>query len=177
MAQFSLNTHRSEPYQGSKFKVKWDGRYVAGISRVGALTRTVEVVQYRAGGDPSSPRKWPGQASYGDVELQQGVTRDHEFLRWINKVWHFGAALGAEVSLRDYRKDISLDVLNEAGQKVLSYQLYGCWPRECQYISELDASQNAVLIGRLVLVVQGIRLDLEGSAEQLEPSFTEPPLE
>jgi phage tail-like protein len=173
MAQFSMNPNRYDPYKNFKFRVKWDGRYVAGVSQVGALTRRTEVVEHREGGDPTSSHKSPGRTSFGNVQLQRGLTHDTEFLKWINKVWNFGAGDGAEVSLADFRKDIIIDVFNEAGQKVLSYQLFRCWPSECQLLPQLDANQNAVALENITLVCEGIRLDPEVREPQ-ESSFTVP---
>ncbi len=123
MAQFSVNAQRFDPYKNFKFRVKWDGRYVAGISKVGALKRTTEVVEHREGGDPSSGRKSPGRSKYEAITLERGVTHDKEFEQWANKVWNFGSGLGAEVSLKDFRKDIIIEVYNEAGQ--LAHGLQG----------------------------------------------------
>ncbi len=125
MPQFSVNAHRvSIPYKNFKFRIKWDGRYVAGISKVGALKRSTEVVEHREGGDPSTSRKSPGRTKYEAITLERGVTHDVEFEAWANKVWHVGAGLGAEVSLKDFRKDVILEVYNEAGQVVLAYKIY-----------------------------------------------------
>ena len=106
MAQFSVNAARFDPYKNFKFRVKWDGKYVAGVSKVGALKRTTELVEHREGGDPSSGRKSPGRTKYEALTLERGVTHDKEFEQWANKVWNFGSGLGAEVSLKDFRKDI-----------------------------------------------------------------------
>src|ERR1700738_215615 len=123
MAQFSVNATRFDPYKNFKFRVKWDGRYVAGISKVSALKRTTEVVEFREGGDPSTSRKSPGRTKYDAITLERGVTHDVEFERWANKVWNYGGTAGSESSLADFRKDIILDLFNEAGQKVLSYHV------------------------------------------------------
>ena len=139
MAPFTANPRRFDPYKNFKFRVKWDGRYVAGISKVGALKRTTEVVEHREGGDPSTGRKSPGRTKYEAITLERGVTHDLEFEQWANKVWNFGAGFGSEVSLADFRKDVILDVFNEAGQKVLSYQIYRCWVSEFQSLPDLDA--------------------------------------
>src|SRR5206468_8783697 len=97
MAEFTVNAQRFDPYKNFKFRVKWDGRYVAGVSKVGTLKRTTEVVKHREGGDPSSSRKSPGRTEYDAINLERGVTHDVEFETWANKVWHLGAGLGAEV--------------------------------------------------------------------------------
>src|SRR6187200_2072008 len=110
MAQFTVNAQRFDPYKNFKFRVKWDGKYVAGVSKVGALKRTTEVVKHRDGGDPSSSRKSPGRTEYEAITLERGVTHDPEFAAWVNRVWALGAGLEAEVSLKDFRKDISIEI-------------------------------------------------------------------
>lgn len=155
MPQFSVNTHRFDPYKNYKFRVIWDGRPVAGISKVGALKRTTQVVKHREGGDPSSERKSPGQTEWEAITLERGVTHDLDFEAWANKVWNVGSGLGQEVSLRDFRKDILIEMYNEAGQLVLVYKVFRCWVSEYQAIPELDASANAVAI-------QTIKLENEG---------------
>src|SRR5215472_7238629 len=98
MAQFTVNPQRFDPYKNFKFRLKWDGRYVAGVSKVSALKRTAEVVEHREGGDNSSSPKSPGRIKYEPVTLERGVTHDPEFENWANKLWHHDTALGAEVS-------------------------------------------------------------------------------
>ena len=173
MAQFSVNTHRFDPYKNFKFRIKWDGRYVAGVSKVGALKRSTEVVEHREGGDPSTSRKSPGRTKYEAITLERGVTHDTEFELWANKVWHVGAGLGAEVSLKDFRKDVILEVHNEAGQLALAYKIYRCWVSEFQALSDLDGNANAVAIQTLKLENEGWERDLD-VVEPTEPRFTEP---
>ncbi len=173
MAQFTVNTDRYDPYKNYKFRVKWDGRYVAGVSKVGALKRTTEVVTHRVGGDPSTERKSPGQTKYEAITLERGVTHDLEFEQWANKVWNYGSGLGSEVSLKDFRKDLIIEVYNEAGQIVLAYNVYRCWVSEYQALPELDASANAVAIQTLKLENEGWVRDT-AVVEPSEPEFTEP---
>jgi phage tail-like protein len=173
MTEFSVNTERFDPYKSFKFRVKWDGRYVAGVSKVGALKRTNEVVEHREGGDPSTVRKSPGQTKYEAITLERGVTHDPEFEKWANKVWNYGSGLGAEVSLKDFRKNIIIEVYNEAGQVAIAYKVYRCWVSEYQALPELDASGNAVAIQTLKLENEGWERDYEVS-EPAEPTFTEP---
>lgn len=173
MAQFTVNASRFDPYKNFKFRVKWDGRYVAGVSKVSALKRSTEMVEHREGGDPSTTRKSPGKTKYEAVTLERGVTHDLEFERWANKVWNFGAGLGQEVSLKDFRKDISIEVYNEAGQKVLAYNLFRCWVSEYQSLPDLDASANAIAIQTIKLENEGWERDLS-VPEPTEPTFTEP---
>jgi phage tail-like protein len=173
MAQFSVNAQRFDPYKNFKFRVKWDGRYVAGVSKVGALKRSTEVVEHREGGDPSSPRKSPGRTKFEPVTLERGVTHDTEFERWANKVWNFGSGLGAEVSLKDFRKDIIIEMYNEAGQLGIAYKVFRCWVSEYQAWSDLDANANAVSIQTLKLENEGWERDYDVT-EPSEPSFVEP---
>ncbi len=174
MAEFSVNATRIDPYKNFKFRVKWDGRYVAGISKVGNLTRTTEVVKHRSGGDPSLTHKSPGRSDTNAITLERGVTHDLEFERWANKVWHLGAGLGSEVSLRDFRKDVIIEVYNEAGQLALAYKVYRCWVSEYQALPDLDANANAIAIQHIKLENEGFERDVD-VAEPTEPSFTEPP--
>ena len=179
MAEFTVNATRKDPYKNFKFRVKWDGRYVAGASKVSTLKRTTEVVKHRDGGDESTSRKSPGRTEYDAITIERGVTHDVEFERWANKVWDYANAQASpdtrdkEVSLADFRKDIIIDVFNEAGQKVLSYLVYRCWVSEFQALSDLDANANAVAIQHIKLENEGIERDYE-VPEPDEPSFVEP---
>jgi phage tail-like protein len=177
MAQFSVNVdpQRFDPYKNFKFRVRFGDNpdYVAGVSKISALRRTTEVVSHREGGDPSSDRKSPGRTQYEAITLERGVTHDEEFEKWANKVWNFGSGLGAEVSLKDFRKDIIIDFYNEAGQLAIAYSVYRCWVSEFQALPELDANANAVAIQTLKLENEGWERDY-AVTEPTEPSFTEP---
>lgn len=173
MPQFSRNAQRLDPYKNFKFKVKWDGEYVAGVSKVSLLKRTTEVVKHRSGGDPSTSFKAPGRTEYDAITLERGVTHDQEFEKWANKVWNFGSLPGGEVSLKDFRKDIIIELLNEAGQVVLFYRVYRCWVSEFQAFPDLDANANAVAIAKLKLENEGWERDY-AVAEPAELSFVEP---
>ncbi len=175
-------TSRYDPYRNYKFRVKWDGKYVAGVSKVSALTRTTQVVTYRTGGDPSSPRRMPGQSEYEAITLERGVTHDADFEQWANKVWDYhnssvddqqGGTGNQDVSLKDFRKDIVLEVYNEAGQKVLAYNIYRCWPSEFRSVPEFDANGDAVAIQSLKLENEGWERDTS-IQEPTEPSYTLP---
>jgi phage tail-like protein len=166
MAQFSVNAQRVDPYKNFKFRVKWDGRYVAGISKCGALKRTTEVVKHREGGDPSTNHKSPGRNEWEAITLERGVTHDLEFEKWASKVWSFGAGLGAESSLKDFRKNLIIEVYNEAGQLALAYKVYRCWVSEYQALPDLDANANAVALQHIKLENEGWERD----AEVPEPS-------
>jgi phage tail-like protein len=172
--EFSVNPNRFDPYKNFKFRLKIDNQYVAGLSKMGALKRTTEVVKHREGGDPSSSRKSPGKTEYEAITLERGVTHDLAFEQWANKVWNYGAGLGLEVSLADFRKDIYLELYNEAGQLAIAYLIYRCWVSEFQAMPELDANANAVAIQTIKLENEGWVRDTSVT-EPTEPSYIEPP--
>jgi len=153
------NPSRFDPYKNFKFIVRWDGQPVAGVSKVSMLKRTTEVVKHRDGGDPSTSRKSPGRTEYDAITLERGVTHDEAFERWASKVWDLNAGRGAEVSLADFRKDLQIDLLNEAGQTVIRYNVYRCWVSEYQPLPDLDANANAVAIMKLKLENEGWERD------------------
>ena len=173
MAEFSVNATRFDPYKNFKFRVKWDGKYVAGVSKVSGLKRTTEVVEHREGGDPSTSRKSPGRVKFEAITLERGVTHDVEFEQWANKVWNFGSGLGAEVSLKDFRKDLIVELYNEAGQLVIAYKVFRAWVSEYQALPDLDANANAVAIQTLKLENEGWERDY-AVVEPSEPVFAEP---
>ena len=170
--EFQVNTKRYDPYKTFKFRVKWDGKYVAGISKVGGLTRTTEVVKHREGGAPSIAYRSPGQTEYNAISLERGVTHDPDFEAWANKVWSRAGASGEQqVSLADFRKDIIIELYNEAGQKVIAYNVYRCWVSEYTAMPDLDAnSGNTVAIQSMKLENEGWERDAS-VAEPTEPSF------
>ena len=180
--EFPNATYRYDPYRNFKFRVKWDGNCVAGVSKVSALTRTTQVVTHRAGGDPATPRRMPGQSEFEAITLERGVTHDVAFQQWANKVWDYKNSTTAEqqggsgnqvVSLKDFRKDIILEVYNEAGQKVLAYNIYRCWPSEFTAVPEFDANGTAVAIQSLKLENEGWERDTSVQ-EPAEPNSTLP---
>jgi len=149
-AQFTVN-NRFDPYKNFKFRLKWDGRYIAGISKVSPLRRSTEVIEHRDGGEPSTSRKSPGRTEYDAITLERGLTHDAAFEDWANKTWRVGAGLGGEVALADFRKDVVLEVLNEAGQLVIAYNLRRCWPSEYVALPDLDANNTEVALQTLTL--------------------------
>lgn len=170
MVGFTVNPERLDPYKQFKFRVVWDGRVVAGVSKVSALKRVTEVIRHREGGDPSTTRLSPGLSSFEPVTLERGVTHDAEFEAWANQVWTTGAGPGSEVSLKTFRKDVRLELLNEAGQVVIAYLIYRCWPSEFSALPDLDANGNAVAIQTLVLQNEGWQRD-QSIKEPVEPEF------
>ncbi|MES2337783.1 MAG: phage tail protein [Pseudomonadota bacterium] len=172
---FPNATYRHDPYRSFRFRLKWDGRYVAGVSKVSALTRATRVITHRGGGDPTPSRKIPGQSEYAPITLQRGVTLDPAFSQWANQMWDHpaGDSSNQVVSLSDVRRDIVLEMYNEAGQKVLAYTIFRAWPSEFIAMPELDASGDAVAIMSLTLQTEGWERDTS-VAEPVEPNFTLP---
>ncbi len=173
MPQFSVNPHRFDPYKNFKFRIKWEGRYVAGVSKVSQLVRETEVIIWREGGDPNLAHRMPGRTSYDPITLERGLTHDTGFEQWANKVWNFGSGLGSESSLKDFRKDITLELYNEAGQLVLAYNIHRCWVSRFVAVPQLDSNLPATAIESITLQNEGWERDYEVGEPQ-EPSFTEP---
>ena len=167
-AQFTVNSYRLDPYKQFKFRVKWDGRDVAGITKVSGLHRETEVIFNRPGSDPSLMRKSPGRTSYQPIILERGRTHDAEFENWANLVYRYGAALGAETSLKNFRKDIVIELFNEAGQVVMAWRVYRCWPSKYSPLSEFNANSTQVAIESMVLEHEGWERDVT-IPEPVEP--------
>jgi phage tail-like protein len=174
MPPFSKQPLRHDPYKGHRFRVKFGTStdYVAGVSKISSLKRTTEVVTHREGGDPSMSRKSPGRNNFEPITLERGVTHDTDFEIWASKVWNFSGGPGFESSLADFRRDIIIDVFNEAGDKVKSYHVYRCWVSEYQATSDLDANANAVLIEHIKIEHEGWQRDV--SVTEPQPAQFEP---
>jgi phage tail-like protein len=160
---FTVNTHRFDPYKNFRFRLKWDGRYVAGVSKCSALKRTIEVVKHREGNDPTTQRHMPSSISFESITLERGVTHDVEFEQWANLIYDVADA--GPTSLRNFRKDIIIELLNEDGQVAKVYRVFRCWVSEYQALPELDANSNAVAIEMM---------KLENEGWDRDPAFTEP---
>ncbi len=174
MANFSVNAQRFDPYKANKFRVKWDGKYIAGISYVSPLRRSTEAISNREGGDPSSLRYSPGETIFSPITLVRGKTHDKDFEQWANKVWNYGSGLGAEVSLKDYRKDLIIELMNEAGQVAIAYKVFRCWPIDYVALPTLDANHRCTIATEsLTLQNEGWERDYD-VAEPTEPSLLEP---
>jgi phage tail-like protein len=174
MASASATTQR-DPFLTFNFLVKWNNQYVAGVSKVSGLTKTTEVASFRSGGQPQTTYRIPGQTQYGPITLEQGITYDVTFLQWANKMWYYPntSALGQEVSLADFRQNIQIELYNQAGQLVLRYNVYNCWPSEFRALPELDSAANAVALESLTLQNEGWDFDTTVTPPT-PPSFTQP---
>jgi phage tail-like protein len=170
MAGFFVNAQRYNPYANYRFRLKWDGKYVAGISKVSALKRTTEVIEHRSGGDPSTTYKGPGHQKFEPITLERGVTHDTDFEAWASMVWRINNPLGAQVALAGFRKNLLLELHNEAGQVALVYKIYRAWVSEYVAMPELDASANAVAIQSIVLQHEGFERDVD-VPEPSEPAI------
>ena len=166
MAKFTVNATRFDPYLGFRFQIKIDGQSVAGLNKCSALTRTTEVTPWYEGGDSSGPHQIPGKTAYAAITLEAGVTHDTTFEVWANKVNNFQG--DPAMSLATFRKDITIEVYNPQGQKVLAYNVFRCWVSEYQALPQLDASSNAVMISHIKLENEGWVRD----ASVVEPKET-----
>jgi phage tail-like protein len=173
MPQFTVNPDRFDPYRNFKFRLRWDNKWIAGISKVTGMKRSTKVVEHREGGDPSTSRKMPGRTEFEAITLERGLTHDMDFVRWANKVWNYGAGAGKESSLADFRKDISIYVYNDAGQAALVYNVYRCWVSEFTILPDLDANGEAVALQTMQLQNEGWEQDFD-EREPKEPSFNIP---
>jgi phage tail-like protein len=151
---FPVNAHRHDPYRTFKFQVLIDGNPVAGLRKMTALKKTTEVATWRTGGDPSHERKLPGGTKYEPVTLEQGLTHDPVFEKWANLVNNIQG--DKAMSLKNFRKDVVLNVLNLQGQVAISYKLYRAWVAEYQALPDFDAGTTNT-VG-----IQSIKLEHEG---------------
>ncbi|HEY5704593.1 MAG TPA: phage tail protein [Terrimicrobiaceae bacterium] len=165
MPQFTVNTSRIDPYKNFKFRVKWDGQVVAGVSKVSALKRTTEVVSHREGGDVSTPRHSPASSKFEPITLERGVTFATEFRAWATLVYNHEG--DGAVSLKNFRKDITIELLNLQGTVVKAYNVFRCWVSEFTALPELDANANAIAFETIVVQNEGHELD-EAIVEQAE---------
>ena len=161
------------PYSNFRFQIFFGSNpdAVAGVSKISGLKRTIEPIKHRDGGDSSSQRLTPGLASFEPITIERGLTQSHDFEEWAQTIFHYeGPGL---ISLADFRKDITIELYNEAGQLAISYKVYRCWVSEFQSLPDLDSNANAVAIARLKLENEGWERDYD-VAEPAEPTFTEP---
>jgi phage tail-like protein len=159
MTQFVVNSYRFDPYKNMRFRVKWDGRYVAGVSKVSALKRSIEVATHREGGAPTHSRLSPTTAKFEPITMERGVTHDLEFENWANNVYDVEG--GAMLTLKNFRKDIIVELLNEQGVIAKAYKVFRCWVSEYQALPELDANGHAVAFEHIVLQNEGWVRDLD----------------
>jgi phage tail-like protein len=156
--QFTVNATRFDPYKNMKFRIKWDGRYVAGVSKISALKRSTEPVTHREGGDPSTSRVSPSTWKFEPLTLERGRTHDPEFEKWANLIYSTDG--DAAISLKDFRKDLIIELLNEQGTVAMAFKVYRCWVSEYQALPELDANAHAIAIEHMVVQNEGWERDV-----------------
>ncbi|CAM3971647.1 MULTISPECIES: phage tail protein [Corallococcus] len=155
---FTVNTHRHDPYRTFKFQLLIDGRPVAGLKKMGALKKKTEAIKWRTAGDPSHERILPGGTSYDPITLEQGLTHDPVFEAWAALVNNVEG--DAAMSLKNFRKDLVLNVLNMQGQVAISYKILRAWVSEYQALPDLDSqAMSAVGIQTLTLQHEGWQRD------------------
>ena len=158
MAEFAVNTQRYDPYRGFLFQVTLEGAVVAGVSKVGALSRSTEVVSHRPGNAVAHQYHSPGLTSHEPIVLERGVTFDMTFHDWANRVYS-PEGLGG-VSLKNFRQDILVTLMNLQGVPAISYQLRRAWVSEFQALPEFDANNmNTVGIQTITLQHEGFVRD------------------
>jgi phage tail-like protein len=151
---FPVNAHRYDPYRTFKFQVLIDGKPVAGLRKMTALKKTTEAVGWRTAGDPTHERRLPGATKYEPITLEQGLTHDPVFEQWANLVNNIQG--DSAMSLKNFRKDIVINVLNLQGKVAMSYKVYRAWVSEYQAVPDLDAGATTV-VG-----IQHVKLEHEG---------------
>jgi phage tail-like protein len=156
---FVKNVHRYDPYKNFKFRILMDKKPVLGVSKVGSLKRTTEVVKHREGGENSTDHKSPGRTTYDAITLERGITHDREFERWANLVHPYAG--DASMDLVNYKKDLTLEVMNEKGHVAFRYFLYDCWVSEYTAVPDLDANANAVAIENIKIEMEGWERDIQ----------------
>lgn len=157
MTQFPVNPHRLDPYKNFKFQIILDGNKVPGVARVSPLWRRTETLFWRSGSDNSGFVTVPGHTSFDPITLERGLTHDKTFEDWAALA--FNRSGDANMSLRDFRKDMVINLLNQQGTVVLSYVVYRCWVSEYQALPELDADGTAIAIEKIVLQHEGFERD------------------
>jgi phage tail-like protein len=162
---FSVNTHRLDPYKNFKFRVKWDGKYIAAVSTISALRRNTEPIQHRDGGSSSS-RLSPGNTFFEPIIFQRGLSHDTEFEDWANLVYSISG--DAAMSLANYKKDIIIELYNLQGTPVIAYKVYRCWVSEYQPLPDLDANRSSIAFEKIVLQHEGWERDRD-LKEAVEP--------
>ena len=160
MVQFSVNINRFDPYKSFRFLVYFDTSTtpVAGISKVTGLKRSSDVIEYKEAGNMVI-RKGLGRTKYEPITLERGVTHDPDFETWANaaQVLDKGAPSS---SLKTLRKEVRIELLNEAGQPVHRYIVHRCWVSEYQALGDLDGGSNAILLEHVKLENEGWERDL-----------------
>lgn len=159
MVEYPKNPQRLTPYPNFRFKIKFNNRYVAGVSKISGLTRTVNVEKHRAGGELDIEGLVPEQTQYGPIFFERGLSNDSDFEQWVTKVFDIETSqpqVHRASSLKDFRRDLVIEVYNEAEQLVLSYNVYNAWVSDYHGMADLDAeNDDAFVLQTLTLQNEG----------------------
>ncbi|NYF81291.1 phage tail protein [Granulicella arctica] len=132
------------PFENRNFRVKWDGRFVAGVSKISGLRWSADVVTMRDGAT-NVEGTGPGRTKYEPLTLERGVTFDLAFEEWAQQVMGNAPVAGTIL------KDLVIDLYDPAGSLVVSYKVMQCWPSSYEAMSVLDADGNVMVVERLML--------------------------
>ena len=159
----------ADPYKNFKFRVTIGGNGPeagaafsrTGFSSVSGLNQELEVIEYREGGDPSTMRKMPGQASFDDVVLERGLSSDQDFVSWIQEVYSHNKGF-TQLPQAGFRRRVRIELFDKDGIIVRkTWVLHHCWPRRIEY-DDLTHDGNDVLFNRIELCHEGLEMIAEG---------------
>jgi phage tail-like protein len=164
---FTVNIKRLDPYKSYRFLVYFDTSTtpVAGVSKVSSLKRSSDAIEYKEGGN-AIIRKGLGRTKYDAITMERGVTFDNDFENWANAAQDLDKG-APNTSLKNLRKEVRIELLNEEGQPVRRYIVHRCWVSEYQALPDLDAGANAIAIEHIKLENEGWERDTS-LAETLE---------
>ena len=159
MAIFPVNTYRFDPYKSYAFQVFFglSTTPVAVVSKVSALRRSSEVIEYREGGNKII-LKGLGRTKYEPITLERGITQDLDFITWADAAQKLDQG-HATASLLNLRREVRLQLMNEDGQAVHGYIIHRCWVSEFQALPDLDAGANTIAVEHIKLENEGWEVD------------------
>jgi len=156
---FTVNINRFNPYPNYAFLVYFgfSTSPVAAVSKVSALKCSSDVIEYKDGGSLII-LKGLGRTKYEPITLERGLTFDQDFADWANAAQLLDKGAPTR-SLKNLRKEVRIDLLNEARQPVYRFFVHRCWVSEYQALPDLDAGANAIAIEHLKLENEGWERD------------------
>lgn len=137
------------------FEVNWGGTRM-GFTEVTGLDFETEVIEYREGNNPTyNKHKQPGLTKFSNITLKRGtVLEDFEFF----KLWRETAKFQESNKIKQvFRRDITIKLLNEEHQPIISWTLLNAWPSKIQS-TDLKADGNEVAIETMELVHEGLKI-------------------
>lgn len=159
MALFPVNVARFDPYKTFRFQVFFGQNTtpVAAISKVTALKRSSNVIDYNEGGSAVT-LKGLGRTKYDPITLERGVTQDLDFISWADAAQRLDQG-HATTSLANLRRQVRLQLLNEQGVPVRGYIIHRAWVSEFQALPDLDAGANTIALEHIRLENEGWEVD------------------